>query len=682
MKLRRFQYSTSPDMSGARTNPVLRRDMPMRQPVMRNVSNYLRDPKAGQRDMNLEVAAAGRGKHLANAVSNGMMQLGETLAQAEAQALGTDALMDYKKELAVATYNAKGIPLTRTQTYLDASSGKAKSREVPTHNDLIKTFDKATKGIVESYIGRLPLAVRNQVRAQMLSLGASARDQVVNMAIKKRIEYGRHVVLRAVTNAESPGDVEGIINSPNAQLYLSATELNTIYKEKMGELAIRDYASKIVLAASSGDAARGNLAVMEERLNTGLIDEKVTDESGAVKYTVDDNGNFVALTKPGIDPLHRFLSGENILSMHSKIKAIGTAMDAASEKARESEVNGVMNDITATAGDFSKASEEVQKRYAEFGNNWSDIIKHMVDDGSDSILEGSDITALLARIKAARDGDIAQPVIYGDVLENLEQYATKDGRDEIGKMQGLTMKQIQDLKARSRKMERAGENWWEKDNPFNNRGHIAVTALKGHFGIVETPDSGVFAKFSTKEKASAVHQAYQTLLRELHDHVDGIDDVRLKPGEALKWVYEKIDEDNLAGRPLATGGKAKKTAETPSASTDDSPEITNTQPGVRQTTAQSDAEKEFHKTPGSKDKSGNVYTAAKVAEMPPGPKRNALVEVMKEHGHNVVPVVVATESGEKETPNPLRPVGWGITIWPPSMLPTTPWLDPAWGRSK
>jgi hypothetical protein len=662
-------------MSGARTNPVLRRDMPMRQPVLRNVSNYLRDPRAGQRDMNLEVAAAGRGKHLAKALGDGLMQLGETLAQAEAQALGTDALMDYKKELSVATYNAKGIPLTRTQTYLDAASGKVKSREIPRHNDLLKTFDKATKGMVESYIGRLPLAVRNQVRAQMLSLGASARDQVVNIAIKKRIEYGKHIVLRAVTNAETAGDVEGIINSPNAQLYLSATELNTIYNDKMGELAIRDYASKIVLAASSGDAARGNLAVMEARLNTGLIPVKVTDESGAVKYRVDDNGDFVALTKPGIDPLHRFLSGENILSMHSKIKAIGEEMDAVSEKARESEVNGVMNDITATAGDFANASEEVQKRYAEFGNNWSDIIQYMVDGGSASILEASDITTLMARLQAAREGDIVVPQNYGKVLENLEQYATRYGRRMIRNMPGLNQEQIQDLEEKSRNMERAGENWWESKNPFGNKGFIAAKRLKDHFGIVETPDSGVFAKFSTKEKGSAVQQAYNTLLRELHDHVDGIDDARLKPEKALEWVNEQIDKDIKAGYPLATGGKAKKTAGTSGASTDDDPKITITRPegtsagSKTQTKAQSDAEEEFNKSPGSKDDNGNVITAAIVAEMPAGPKRTALIKVLGEFGHTVVPVVVATEPEEKKPDNPNLP-RWGI--WPPSQLPTNP----------
>ena len=102
-----------------------------------------------------------------------------------------------------------------------------------------------------------------------------------------------------------------------------------------------------------------------------------------------------------------------------------------------------------------------------------------------------------------------------------------------------------------------------------------------------------------------------------------------------------------------------------------------------QTQAQSDAEKEFHKTPGSKDENGNVYTASKVAVMPPGPKRDALVKILGEHGHTVVPVVVETKPDEKETPNPYRPgTLWGINIWPPSALPTTPWLDPGWRRLK
>jgi len=51
------------------------------------------------------------------------------------------------------------------------------------------------------------------------------------------------------------------------------------------------------------------------------------------------------------------------------------------------------------------------------------------------------------------------------------------------------------------------------------------------------------------------------------------------------------------------------------------------------------------------------------------PKRDALVVVMKEHGHTVVPVVVATEPEEKKPDNPNLP-RWGI--WPPSQLPTNP----------
>ena len=688
MKLRRFQYSTSTDMSGARTNPVLRRDMPMRQPVLRNVSNYLRDPKAGQRDMNLEVAAAGRGKYLANAISKGMMELGETLAAAEASALATNELMDFKTQLAVAEVNAKGRPLTRTQSYLDPSSGSNKTREIATHQNLVPTFDEATKGIIDSASNRLPLAVRNQFRAQALNLGAAARDRVVNMAIKKQIEFGKHTIFSAIRKANTQADVEKEINSAHAQLYFSATELNTIYEEKMKELAIRDYATQIVLAANSGPGARGNLRAIQERVIDGTIQVQVTNKLGEVLYEFNAKGELVPQTTAGTDPLHRFLGGENILKLHNKIVAIGKEMDAVSEKAREDEVNMILNDITATAGNFSNASEAMQKRYKnkdgtwKFGNNWSDIIQYMVDGSSASILEGSDITTLMARLKAAREGDIVQPVVYGDILENLEQYATKEGRDLIRRMNGLDINQIQDLQERSRNMERAGENWWEKDNPFNNRGHIAVMALKGHFDLVETPDSGVFAKFSTKEKASAVHQAYQTLLRELHDYVDSIDDVRLKPEKALEWVYEKIDEDNKAGRPLATGGQTKKAGGKAGGSTgtsmDDSPKVTITTPegttvgSSTQTTAQSDAKKVWDKTPGAKDEQGNVWTPAKVAALPAGPKRDGLAVVLEAHGIVIPPAIQQKSKGlieEKKPDNPNLP-RWGI--WPPSELPSNP----------
>jgi hypothetical protein len=702
MKLRRFQYSTSTDMSGARTNPVLRREMPTRQPVLRRVNNYLRDPKAGQRDMNLEVAAAGRGKYLANAVSKGMMQLGETLAQAEAQALATDALMDYRKELTVAEYNAQGLPFTRTESHVDPSSGSIKEREVATHKDLVPTFDKATKGIIDSYIGRLPLAVRNQVRGQMLNLGAAARDRVVNMAIKKQMQFGQHTVFSSIQKAESPEAVEGLINSANARLYFSAIQLNTMYEEKMGELAIRGSATRIVLAANSGVAARGHLQEEKERVIDGSIRVQLTNSLGEVVYTTDDKGRTVALMTDGIDPLHKFLTGEQILQLHSKIKAIEVAMDKKVRDTQEDEINHVLNDITATRGDLHNASDPILKRYAAYGSggmkpdgtsfeppsNWEDIIRNMAREGSHSILEGSDITALMARVKAAREGDIVDPEQYSKILEHLEEYATKEGRDKIRRTVGLGELAIRDLQDKSRKMERAGENWWESNNPFGNRGSIAITALKGHFDLIETPDSGVFAKFSTKEKASAVHQAYQTLLKELHDHVDGIGDARLKPEAALKWVYEKIDEDNKAGRPLATGGKARSVSATtitepsdapdaPAATTvDDDGTINVASP--KQTNAQKTAHETWLRTQAAKDEEGNAWTKPKVTALPAGALRDGLAVVLEAHGIVIPPAAQKPEVQTKSLgdtsagSSTVREVRPRTGIWPPSELPSNP----------
>ena len=65
------------------TQPVLRSAPMMRKPLLRDERNYMRDPRSGQRDINLEVAAAGANAKVFNAISTGMMQLHNTLAAAE-----------------------------------------------------------------------------------------------------------------------------------------------------------------------------------------------------------------------------------------------------------------------------------------------------------------------------------------------------------------------------------------------------------------------------------------------------------------------------------------------------------------------------------------------------------------------------------------------------------------------
>jgi hypothetical protein len=238
-------------------------------------------------------------------------------------------------------------------------------------------------------------------------------------------------------------------------------------------------------------------------------------------------------------------------------------------------------------------------------------------------------------------------------------------------------------------MERAGENWWEKSNPFGNRGHIAVTALKGHFDLVESAPTGFFKDFAAREKASAVHQAYQTLLRELHDYVDGIDDARLKPEKALEWVYEQIDKDNKAGRPLATGGKARSVSATtitePSDAPDAPAETTVGDDGTinvaspKQTNAQKTAHEKWQKTEAAKDEEGNAWTPKKVEALPGGALRDGLAVVLEAHGIVIPPAAqkpeVKTKSlgdatASSSTGREVRP---RLGIWPPSELPDNPW---------
>jgi hypothetical protein len=680
--------------------------MPMRQPVLRRVNNYLRDPKAGQRDINLEVAAAGRGKYLANAVSKGMMQLGETLAQAEAQALATDALMDIKTELAVAEWNAKGLSLTRTQSFTDPSSGTIKTREIPTHKDLVPTYDRATKGIIESAANRLPLAVRNQFRAQALSLGAASRVRVANIAIQKQIEYGRGVIHASLQKATRPEVVEEIINSAQAQLYFKATALDTMYKEKMNGLAVRDYATEIMLAANSGPAARGELQLLKARVQNGLIRVPLTNSLGEILYTTNEDGKTVARMTDGIDPLHEFLTGEQLLQLHRKIEAIEVAMDKKVRDTQEKEINHVLNDITATRGDLHNASDAILKRYAAYGyggmkkdgtsftppTNWEDIIRNMTREGSFSILEASDITALMARVKAAREGDIVDPEQYSEILDHLEEYADKEGRDRIRRTAGLSESWIRDLEEKSRKMERAGENWWESKNPFGPEGYIAIRRLKEHFRIVETPERGAFAAFTDPEKASEVMALYAKLSRQLHDEMLAIEDGSIKPEAALKWVNEKIAKDIKSGalgdgdddktRGISTGGAAATIEQ--SGAPDEPSTTTVTHEGTnvgstKQTNAQRTAHEKWLRTEAAKDEEGNAWTPPKVTALPDGPLRRALTVVLSAHGVVIPPAAqkpeVKTKSlgdatASSSTGREVRP---RLGIWPPSELPKNPW---------
>lgn len=119
----RFQYSSSPSMSGAYSSPVLRSAPTLRTPALRNTSKYLRDPRAGQRNMQLEVQAELDKAKPFQALVAGAGEIAETFLKADMKSKLTEAELNLRITTEGLLANMKSMPVGAASTTIDGKTG-------------------------------------------------------------------------------------------------------------------------------------------------------------------------------------------------------------------------------------------------------------------------------------------------------------------------------------------------------------------------------------------------------------------------------------------------------------------------------------------------------------------------------------------------------------------------------
>ena len=141
MEIPKFKHTVSPSMSGAYSTPQLQRDRPERRAALRDPKKYMSDPRAGQRNMQLEVQAVLDQAKPITALAKGMTQIGETFAKADAEEQLTTANLNLRTEVEQMLANMKAMPVAREQSEIDGYTGQVNTTLQPVHKTSYQSFN-------------------------------------------------------------------------------------------------------------------------------------------------------------------------------------------------------------------------------------------------------------------------------------------------------------------------------------------------------------------------------------------------------------------------------------------------------------------------------------------------------------------------------------------------------------
>ena len=127
-------------MSGAYSTPQQRSQPAMRSTPQYNESKFLSNPRAGQRNMQLEVQAVLDQAKPITAMATGMAQIGETLAKADAEEQLTTANLNLRTEVESILADMKAMPIARQSSEINPLTGQVSTTLQPVHETSYKSY--------------------------------------------------------------------------------------------------------------------------------------------------------------------------------------------------------------------------------------------------------------------------------------------------------------------------------------------------------------------------------------------------------------------------------------------------------------------------------------------------------------------------------------------------------------
>lgn len=514
MKLPKFQYTTSPSTSRAQVTPVLRSAPTMVTPVLRNPQAYMRDPRAGQRNVQLEAQAVLDQAKPMQAAITGLLQVGEVLAKADLEEKVANATLDFKQKGETALSDMKDSPIGNTYTTEDFLTGSVITQYDPTHEKSFLVFQTRVMSDRDAIAETLPLGGRaafirgtNAYTSQLLTEAAAVNQ-------KQHVEYLKGGALRALNKSDTPGAVEDWASQDWVNIVLGGEEVEKQRQKRLDSLAVDHFAFRI--QKLDPEAAETEIALqrIETELRTG---------NQEISVTTVDGQETVELYPSEFAP---YLNSENQ----------GKLLDAITK------VRDRINKI-----DAEKRTEFLRTTNAAVLENWRNFneesFRKMLDDGSVD-------TAGYDRLLKAWQNAKSEPITPNDstflaMKADIASYPD----DVILSRTDITNDQKSTLLGLRNTYDQGLLDWSSKTNTAGPQGYYALDRLKRFHNVSGMDVQNVFLNSSQMKeiKKTENEQAFDEDYTELVDLM--LSDTytpEQKPKAALDFVNQKIAERTAA----------------------------------------------------------------------------------------------------------------------------------------
>lgn len=621
MKLPQFQHSVSPSMSGAYSQPVQRAQPTMRPVVQRNTSAYLSNPRAGQRDINLEVAAVAAQAKPWIALAEGGAKIAEVFAQQEAEQQLATASTDYKIEVENALSNMRSQPISRENYDFDNVTGKW----VPNgHTGTYKTSFESFKSVIKESRTRL---MKNMSRAAQIAF-AKSNSAYTAGAIRTAESANRKQFIafqvgeadKEFQSAMNLEDVDAVANQQWVINIYDPVDLRKRVDLRKGELSV-DYFAKMLLMADSP----AMVELVKDQIEDGVIFE-IEGKSNWMKGDGDESYTPEGLKIEYWD----HLDGDKKLELMAKADS---RMDRLMRE-DEQRINNNYEELTAAI--YDDYNPEIHNADA-----WAQ--KVAIDDLDPAHIKKLEDHAKRAILMAGTVIE-SDPKLEIDILSNIssDEYTV----DELRKLPLESGYKATAIAARQ-EYDRTSLIWWDKTNPDGAKGFQAKDMLD----IAFFHKPGLFELVPGANRA-AMMARYSTAYTSLNEFAMEQQAKGLPNAEVLDLIYDEskrlIEEERNFGKPAGLGQQDNITT-FPSAFTGSQDQLDESRVwGIDNKRSSLDGK--------------TAITYPYVLDMPKGPVRDVLAQRMGEFGWEFPSGFVGDKPTDEELKADVEKAG-GIKAW-------------------
>lgn len=517
MRMPRFQYSSSPSMSGAYSSPVLRSAPTLRTPALRNTSKYLRDPRAGQRNMQLEVQAELDKAKPFQALVAGAGEIAETFLKADMKSKLTEAELNLRITTEGLLANMKSMPVGAASTTIDGKTGQPDTNYRAVHETSLASFTNEFSRHREKISKTLPRAAKDQFLAGTAAYVASAEAQAQAINRKQHVAYLQGTVFSNLRKAETLAEIDIIAGGADARLVYAQDDLLKLVDARKRELA-NDYFATTVIA---------------ENTQLGLENlENVFANNNRESQIIDENGNTIPMTGAQMRQFEFMghLTADDKLAFDTKIQAKIKRLQAEDELRKESNKNSIMGEIYNNPDPNVYTSDAFTAAAASGEINFEDI------PDLDAIVKAQ----IVARSQAAPATDVS---LQNHILDNIGDFAY---RTERLMTMPLDPNFAKEALEKRRRFDQGIPDWKDKNNPAGNKGARANRIFENAFYRKDGGFMDAISIFSP-DRVEQLNDRYFIAAKELDEYANNEIDLAMADSEytfdeAFDNIYLKAEQ--------------------------------------------------------------------------------------------------------------------------------------------